>query len=125
MEPTLPPTSEMRIFSELSLAVENGNFVPRQLHIRIVRPASAFRGDPLYVFGWILDIAGFAVDTVLRVDDKTRVRAICLIRIDDFVDASWAVEARGFPKPGQSVTDGDGRIMQPEMDGLILFVIGV
>jgi hypothetical protein len=50
---------------------------------------------------------------------------ICLVRINDFVDASWTVEARGFPEPGQIVTDGDVRIMQPEMDGLILFVIGV
>ena len=65
------------------------------------------------------------MDTVLRIDDKTWVRVICLIRVNDFVDPSWAVEARGFPKPGEIVADGDVRIMQPEMDGLILFVIGV
>ena len=71
MEPALVSrTSEIRTFSELLLTVENGNFAP-QLHIRIVRAASAFRRDPLYVFGRVLDIAGFAVDTVLRVDDKT------------------------------------------------------
>jgi len=63
-------TSEVRTLSELLLTVESGNFAP-QLHIQIVRPPSAFRGDPVYVFGRVLDIAGFAMDTVLRIDDKT------------------------------------------------------
>ena len=108
----------------LSLTVENGNFAPK-LHIRIVRPTSALGRDPLYVFGRVLDIASFAVDAVLRVDDKARVSIPCRIRVNNFVDASWAVEARWFPKPGQIVTDGDIWITQPEMDRLILFVIGV
>ena len=111
-------------FPSFLLTVENGNFAP-QLHIRIVRPASAFRRNPLDVFGRVLDIASFAMDAVLGVDNKSRVGTTCLVRVNDFVDASWAVEARGFPEPGQIVTDGDVRIMQPEMDGLILFVIGV
>jgi len=63
-------TSEVRTLSELLVTVESGDFAP-QLHIQIVRPASAFRGDPVYVFGRVLDIAGFAMDTVLRIDDKT------------------------------------------------------
>ena len=49
------------------LTVESGNFAP-QLHIQIVRSPSAFRGDPVYVFGRVLDIAGFAVDAVGRID---------------------------------------------------------
>ena len=108
----------------LSLTVENGNFAPK-LHIRIVRPTSALGRDPLYVFGRVLYIASFAVDAVLRVDDKARVCMTCRVRVNNFVDASWAVEARWFPKPGQIVTDGNVRIMQPKMNGLILFVVGI
>ena len=67
MEPTL--VSQKGFFRSFPLTVENGNFAPL-LHIRIIRPASAFRWDPIYVFSRILDIARFAMDTVLRVDNK-------------------------------------------------------
>jgi len=42
------------------------------LHIRIVRPAAAFGRDPVDVLVRILDIAGFAVNAVLRVDLEAR-----------------------------------------------------
>src|SRR5271170_895984 len=118
------PTSEMRIFFRAFADSRKRQFCAT-LHIRIVRPASALWRDPLYVFRRVLDIASFAVDTVLRVDDKAWVCVTCLVRVNNFVDASWAEEARGFPEPGQIVTDGDVRIMQPKMNGLILFVVGV
>jgi hypothetical protein len=115
---------ESGLFFELSLTVENGNFAP-QLHIQIVRAASAFWRDPLYVFGRVLDIASFAMDAVLRIDDKAWVCVTCLVRVNDLIDAGWAVEARRFPESGQIVTNGDIRVTQPKVNGLILFVIGV
>ena len=37
-------------------------------HIRVIRPAAAFRRDPVDVLGGVLDVAGFAVDAVLGID---------------------------------------------------------
>jgi hypothetical protein len=45
------------------------------LHIRIIRPAAAFRYHPVDVLGRILDVAGLAVDAVLGVDLQARVAA--------------------------------------------------
>src|SRR5215211_8342305 len=41
-------------------------------HVHVIRPAAAFRREPDDVLIRILDVAGLAVDTVLRVDDETR-----------------------------------------------------
>ena len=38
------------------------------LHHAINRPAAAFGNDPMNVLQWVFDVAGFAVDAVLRVD---------------------------------------------------------
>ena len=46
----------------------------RLSHVRIVRPAAALRRDPVDVLRRILDVAGFAVDAVLRVDLEPRTR---------------------------------------------------
>ena len=37
------------------------------LHIRIVGAASAFGSYPHDLLGWIFDVAGFAMNTVLRI----------------------------------------------------------
>jgi hypothetical protein len=93
-----------------SLTVENGKFAP-QLHIRIVRPASAFRRDPLYIFGWVLDVASFAMDAILRIDDEAWIHAVSLVLVYDFVHPSRAVKARRFSEPGKIVPDRDVGIM--------------
>jgi hypothetical protein len=62
--------NEMKILFELSLPVENGNFAPR-LHIHIIWAPSAFRRDPLDISSRVFDIASFAMDTVLGVDNKS------------------------------------------------------
>src|SRR5207253_2029687 len=46
--------------------------VPRDLHVRVVRAAAAFRHDPLDVLPRILDVAGLAVHAVLGVDLEPR-----------------------------------------------------
>ena len=106
------------------LAVENGDFAPR-LHIWIVRPAPAFRRYPLYVLGRVLDVASFAVDTILRVDDKAWICAGYLVRVNDFVYSSRTVKARRFSKPRKIITNRYVGIVQSKVNGLILFMICV
>ena len=109
---------------DLSLAVESGNFAPSS-HIQIVRSASAFRRGPLYVFGRVLDVASFAMDTILSVDNKARIGATCLVCVNNFVDASRAIKSCGLSETGKIVADRDIGITQVKMDGLVLFVICV
>ena len=40
-----------------------------------------------------LDVAGFAADAVLRVDDEERVRLLRLVGVDDTIDARRAIES--------------------------------
>ena len=75
------------------------------LHIRVIRPAAAFRRHPVDVLGGILDIAGFAVDAVLGVDLQARLAAICLAH--DFVDAGRTVALLGRVIEGQVDLDRD------------------
>ena len=42
------------------------------LHVRVIGASSAFRCDPVDVLGRVLDVAGLAVDAILRVDLKPR-----------------------------------------------------
>jgi hypothetical protein len=65
------------------------------------------------------------VDAILRVDDKAWVCSACLVRVNDFIYASRAIEARRFSEAGKIVTDRDVGIRQPKMNGLILFIICV
>ena len=64
-------------------------------HIRIVRPAAALRRHPVDVLGGILDVAGLAVDAVLRVDHEARI-ALASVGVDHLVDAGRAIEPRGL-----------------------------
>jgi hypothetical protein len=83
--------------------------------VRIIRPASAFGRGPFNIFGGVLDIAGFAMDTILRVDDKARVCATGLVRVNDLIDAGWAIKPRGLSEPRKIVTDRNVGIAQAEM----------
>src|SRR3546814_6357253 len=42
------------------------------LHVRIIRPTATFRHHPIDILRRILDVAGLAMDAVLRVDLQTR-----------------------------------------------------
>src|SRR5215470_9414696 len=44
-----------------------------QLHLGVVRTASALRSSPCDVADGILDVAGLAVDAVLRIDDELEI----------------------------------------------------
>src|SRR5258708_5316427 len=60
---------------------------PASLHIGIIRPSSALGDDPVDVLGRVFDVAGLAVDAILRVDREARSRRF----LDEFVDAGRAV----------------------------------
>src|SRR3954468_20430543 len=83
------------------------------LHIRIVRPATTLGHDPVDVLGRILDVAGLAVDAVLRVNLKPGVGAGVVA--DDLVDASWAVALLGRVVFRKVDPDRDRGILQGQV----------
>ena len=67
----------------------------RDLHIRVVRAAAAFRAGPVNVAIGVFDVASFAVDAVLRID----LEAFRAVRIfHPFIDACRAIAWRGAIK---------------------------
>src|SRR3546814_3761486 len=61
------------------------------LHVRIIRPTATFRHHPIDILRRILDVAGLAMDAVLRVDLQTRVT---FFGSDDFVNPGRAISLR-------------------------------
>src|SRR3982751_7089484 len=57
------------------------------LHVGIIRSSSAFGNDPVDVLGRVLDVAGFAMDAILRVDLEARAGRF----LDEFVDSGRAI----------------------------------
>ena len=92
------------------------------LHIGIVRPTAAFRRDPDDVLGRILDVAGLAVHTVLRID----LQALGIVIVfDEFIDTSRAIA--GF-RPGVLCQINPHRyrgILQGQVYRLVFRMIGV
>jgi hypothetical protein len=92
-----------------------------ELHIGVVRTAPALRRYPGDILIRVLDIAGFAMDAVLRVDDIARLASF----LDPFIDAGRAIARRG---PAIAVVLGGflhKGIGQSQMHGLVLLVIRV
>src|SRR6266446_5191921 len=90
------------------------------LHVGIVGAAAAFGRDPHDVLLRVLDVAGLAVHAVLRVDLQTR-RGL---EVHELVDAGRAV---ALLRPGidLQILQGYGRILEGEVDRLVLVVVGV
>src|SRR6516165_10582684 len=57
------------------------------LHLAVVRTASALRSSPCDVAGGILDVAGLAVNAVLRINDELEVGTLA----DPLVDAGGTI----------------------------------
>ena len=96
-------------------------FAIRRLHIRIIRTAAAFGRHPSDVLVGVFNIAGFAVDAVLRVDHKARSAGF----LDPFINGGRAVTRRGS---GIDVVLGrflQSIVAHQEVDRLVLLVIGV
>src|ERR1700759_5029197 len=90
-------------------------------HPLIVGSTAALRRNPGDIAVGILDVAGFAMDAVLRVDLVERSRAF----LDPFVDAGRAIAIR---RSGKYVMLG--RLLQVhvgdlEMNRLVLLMVGV
>src|SRR5215207_973376 len=79
-------------------------------HPDVVRPTSPFRRHPVDVLGRVLDVAGFAVDAVLGVDDELRVGPPLGVAVDDLGDAGRAVEPGRLAIAGQVLADRDRRV---------------
>src|SRR5208283_5435114 len=62
--------------------------------IRIIRSSAAFRRGPFDFLRRVLDVASFAVDTILGVDNEPGLRASRLVRVHHLVNAGWAIEPR-------------------------------
>ena len=58
------------------------------LHVGIIWASPAFRRDPYDVLGRILDVAGFAMHTVLRVDHQALGAVVALY---EFVHRGWTI----------------------------------
>src|ERR1017187_7960863 len=97
-------------------------FDARGLHGLVDGPLAALGGHPGDVLGRILDVAGLAVDTVLGVDLQSG--SVSLVA-DDLVDAGRAVALLRRVIEGKIYLDGDVRVLQPQVTGLILLVVGV
>src|SRR6266852_267715 len=109
---------------DMSIAFEGrdkGSIVTAGLHVGVIRSTAPFGGNPGDVLIRILDVAGFAVDAILRVDDKTWLPFL----LKPFVDAGWTIARRW---PAIAVMLGgllQAGIRHLEMHRLILLMIGI
>ena len=104
----------MRISQALSIGgrVQNSSppSVNLDLHVRIIWSAATFRRRPCDVLSRVFNVACFAVNAILSIDDKAGVQLCRFILIDDFINASRAVKTRGFAVSWQIVFDRNGRV---------------
>ena len=75
-------------------------------HIRVIWSFTALWRDPSDVLRWIFDVAGFAVNAVLTVDDE----AFLTPGLNDFIDPSRTIALGRFLVFGHVDVDRDRRI---------------
>ena len=83
-----PPASSV-IFTLCPLSAN----ILRPLHVWIIRAATTFWHDPVDILCRILDITGLTMNTVLRIDLQSRIRAVVVG--DDFIDAGRTIALLG------------------------------
>src|SRR6185295_1024463 len=105
----------------LTLSSSATVFMSPPLHVGVVRAAAALRDDPDNVLLRILDVARLAVHAVLRVDLQPRSAAFR----NEFVDPSWTVARLGAVVNGQVDRGRNGGVLEREVRGLVLLVVGV
>src|SRR5690606_2655301 len=88
------------------------------LHVGIVGTAAALWRYPADILGWVLDVAGFAVHAVLRIDLQAR----AVLVAHDFVNARGAITLRGFIVLRQVELYRRGGIVEQQVTGLVFFV---
>src|SRR5690625_4580561 len=97
-------------------------FIETVLHIWIVRSTTTFWRDPDNVLRRVLDVAGLAVDAVLRVDLQTRLAGAVF---DEFINPRRTVATLRPSELGQVDVDRNRGIGQRQVSRLVLFVVGV
>ena len=91
------------------------------LHVRVIRTAAALGRHPGDILRRILDVAGFAMDAILRVDLESRAAWL----LDDFINARGTITLRGLTIFRQIDADGNRRVLQHQVNGLVLLMIGI
>src|ERR1700712_2798132 len=81
---------------------------PASLHIGIIWPSSAFGDDPVDVLGRVLDVAGLAVDAILRVDLEPRTGRL----LDELIDSGRAISLLRPGIFGQVDRDRNLRVLE-------------
>ena len=74
------------------------------------------------ILGRVFDVAGFAVNTVLGINLQPRIAAIVVPQ--NLIDLGWAIALFRRVIQGQIDVNRHTRVLQRQMDRLILFVIG-
>ena len=93
-----------------------------RLHARVIWPAATFRRDPHNVLRWVLDVAGFAMHTVLRVD----LQAGSSVRVlDIFIHTCRAISGLWPGVRCKIDVDWNTGVFQCQMRRLVFFMIGV
>ena len=95
-----------RCFSNICTYPDGGPEQSRLLHVRIIGAAKSFGGHPRDVLRRVLNVAGFAVNAVLRINLK----ALALLVLNDLIDPRRTVALCGFIVQGQVLRDGNIRI---------------
>ena len=93
-----------------------------ELHIRIIRAATAFRRHPHDILRRILDVAGLAVHAVLRIDLQALGAVVVL---HELVHAGGTVARFRTRVRGQVDVDGHAGVLQRQVDGLVFRVVRV
>src|ERR1041384_1114051 len=102
-----------------SKAIKGKNRRILLLHIRIVGATAPFGRDPGDILRRILEVAGFAMHAILRIDLKLGTGAF----LDYFINARRTVALRRLCILGQIDRNGNGRIAQLKVYRLIFFMI--
>src|SRR3954451_474622 len=92
-----------------------------RLHIGIIRPSSALGDDPVDILGRVLDVAGLAVHAILRVD----LQAWTARLLDELIDSRRAISLLRPRIKRQVDLDRYVRVLERQMDRLILAMVGV
>src|SRR5690606_39526867 len=92
------------------------------LHAAVDGTFSALRGYPHDVLGGVLDVAGFAVHAVLRVDLQA---VFAVVVLDELIHAGRAIARLGAAILGQVDRYRHGGVFQRQVDGFVFIVVGV
>src|SRR5690606_39986225 len=92
------------------------------LHAVVDRSFAALGRHPDDVLRRVLDVAGLAMDAVLGVDLQA---VLAGFRLDELVDPGRAEAHFGAAEFRQVDGDTDGVVLQRQVDGLVLVVVGV